>query len=265
MKLGFIGCGNMAQAIIKGIIDSKLLPKEDIIASDNFEPCLDKAEELLGIQTTIDNKKIVEDCEIVILAIKPQGYFEIIKEISPSTSKDTIIVTIAPGITLASLEKAFSKEIKIIRTMPNTPSIVREGMTAICYNSLVEDNEVNKVKELFEAVGAVEIVPEDLMDVVVAASGSSPAYVFMFIEAMADAAVLLGMDRKQAYRFASQAVMGSAKMLIETGKHPAELKDMVCSPAGATIEAVKTLESCELRSSVIKAMVNCANRSKSIT
>ncbi len=149
--------------------------------------------------------------------------------------------------------------------MPNTPALVGEGMSALCKNSNVTDEELNMIKALFESFGEAEIVSEYLMDTVTGISGSSPAYVFMFIEAMADAAVLAGMPRQQAYKFASQAVMGSAKMVLETGKHPGELKDMVCSPAGTTIEAVKVLEEEGFRAAVIKSIVACIDKSKDMS
>ena len=153
---------------------------------------------------------------------------------------------------------------KIVRTMPNTPALVGEGMTAACVNPYVTEEEKDYAQKILESFGKVEIVPEHLIDAVVAVSGSSPAYVFMFIEAMADAAVAEGMPRAQAYQFAAQAVYGSAKMVMETGKHPGELKDMVCSPAGTTIEAVRVLEERGFRSAVIEAMKACADVSRNM-
>ncbi|MBF4675588.1 pyrroline-5-carboxylate reductase, partial [Clostridioides difficile] len=176
-----------------------------------------------------------------------------------------IIVSIAAGKTIESLESFIGSDKKIVRVMPNTPALVGEGMSALCKNSNVTDEELNMIKALFESFGEAEIVSEYLMDTVTGISGSSPAYVFMFIEAMADAAVLAGMPRQQAYKFASQAVMGSAKMVLETGKHPGELKDMVCSPAGTTIEAVKVLEEEGFRAAVIKSIVACIDKSKDMS
>lgn len=151
---------------------------------------------------------------------------------------------------------------KIVRTMPNTPALVGEGITGVCHNDLVTKEELEYVCHILNGFGKAEVVPERLMDVVVSVSGSSPAYVFMFIEAMADAAVADGMPRPQAYKFAAQAVLGSAKMVLETGKHPGELKDMVCSPGGTTIEAVRVLEQKGFRSAVFEAMKVCAEKSK---
>ena len=235
MKLGFVGTGNMASAIMGGIIDKKVIPAEEIIGSDLSAPGRERAKEQFGIHVTGSNQEVVEKAEVVILAVKPQFYEDVITKIRDSVREDQIIITIAPGKTLAWLSEKFGKTVKIVRTMPNTPAMVGEGMTAACPNEHMTEEETAYVKTLLESFSRVEIVPERLMDVVVSVSGSSPAYVFVLIEAMADAAVSGGMPRAQAYQFAAQAVLGSAKMVLETGRHPGELKDMVCSPAGTTI------------------------------
>lgn len=264
MKLGFVGTGNMASAIMGGIIDKKVIPAEEIIGSDLSAPGRERAKEQFGIQVTGSNQEVVEKAEVVILAVKPQFYEDVITEIRDSVREDQIIITIAPGKTLAWLSEKFGKTVKIVRTMPNTPAMVGEGMTAACPNKHMTEEETDYVKTLLESFSRVEIVPERLMDVVVSVSGSSPAYVFVLIEAMADAAVSGGMPRAQAYQFAAQAVLGSAKMVLETGRHPGELKDMVCSPAGTTIEAVRTLEERGFRSAVIEAMKVCEEISRSL-
>ena len=230
MKLGFVGTGNMASAIMGGIIDKKVIPAEEIIGSDLSAPGRERAKEQFGIHVTGSNQEVVEKAEVVILAVKPQFYEDVITKIRDSVREDQIIITIAPGKTLAWLSEKFGKTVKIVRTMPNTPAMVGEGMTAACPNEHMTEEETAYVKTLLESFSRVEIVPERLMDVVVSVSGSSPAYVFVLIEAMADAAVSGGMPRAQAYQFAAQAVLGSAKMVLETGRHPGELKDMVCSP-----------------------------------
>ncbi len=263
-KLGFIGCGNMAKAIMGGIIGKGMLKPEEIIASDTYRPMLLGAQEKYGICITDSNLDVVNDCEMLLLAVKPQYYESVIKEVTEAVRPEQIIITIAPGKTLAWLEEKFGKDVKIVRLMPNTPAMVQEGMTAAVPNARITKEELAQVLALLESFGKVEVVSEHLMDVVTSVSGSSPAYVFMFIEAMADAAVADGMPRAQAYKFAAQAVMGSAKMVLETGKHPGELKDMVCSPAGTTIEAVRVLEAKGLRSAVIEAMKVCAQKSASM-
>lgn len=264
MKLGFIGCGNMASAIMGGIISNGLMKAEEMIGADVFAPSREKAKTTLGIQIAESNKEVVEKTDSFVLSIKPQFYEEVINEIKDYVKEDQLIITLAPGKTVAWLEEKFGKSVKLIRTMPNTPAMVQEGMTAVCPNGNVTPEELDYVLNLLRAFGEAEVVPEKLIDAVVAVSGSSPAYVFMMIEAMADAAVAEGMPRVQAYKFAAKAVMGSAKMVLETGKHPGELKDMVCSPGGTTIEAVKVLEETGFRGSVMQAMEVCAEKSRNM-
>lgn len=264
MKLGFIGTGNMATAMMGGIIQQGQIKAEEMIGSDVSEEGRNRIKEAYGICVTADNKAVAQTADKIVLSVKPQFYPAVIAEIKDCIREDQIVITIAPGKTLAWLEEQFGKRVKIVRTMPNTPAMVGEGMTAACANEAVTKGELEEVLELLNAFGKTEVVSEHLMDVVVSTSGSSPAYVFMFIEAMADAAVADGMARAQAYKFAAQAVLGSAKMVLETGKHPGELKDMVCSPGGTTIEAVRVLEEKGFRSSVIEAMKACAEMSKNM-
>ena len=263
MKLGFIGTGNMAGAIMGGIIKNGVLKPEEIIGSDILEAGREKVHSLYGICVTDDNKEAAK-AEIVVLSVKPQYYEQTIAQIRDEITDEQVIVTLAPGKTLEWLQGQFGKDVKIVRTMPNTPAMVGAGMTTACANALVTKEELEKVLTILRSFGEVEVVSEHLIDAVVSASGSSPAYVFMMIEAMADAAVADGMPRPQAYKFAAQAVMGSAKMVLETGKHPGELKDMVCSPAGTTIEAVQVLEERGFRSAIIEAMRVCAEKSRNM-
>ena len=264
MKLGFIGCGNMASAIMGGILKNGLMEASDIIGADVFAPSREKVKDSLGIQIAENNRQVVEQAEAFVLSVKPQFYAEVIAEIKDLVREDQLVITLAPGKTLAWLESQFEKPVKIIRTMPNTPAMILEGMTAACPNAYVSDEELEYACTILRSFGEVEVVPEKMIDAVVAVSGRSPAYVYMMIEAMADAAVAEGMPRSQAYKFAAKAVMGSAKMVLKTGKHPGELKAMVCSPAGTTIEAVKVLEATGFRSSLMQAMEVCAEKSRSL-
>lgn len=264
MKLGFIGTGNMAAAIMGGIIKEGIFKPEEIIGSDISQEGRERVRAAYGINVTADNREAASKAEVLVLSVKPQFYEETIREIRDCVKEEQIVITIAPGKTLAWLEERFGKPVKIIRTMPNTPALVGEGMTAACPNQYVTKEEKTYAIKILSAFGKVEVVAEHLIDAVVAVSGSSPAYVFMFIEAMADAAVAEGMPRSQAYRFAAQAVLGSAKMVLETGNHPGALKDMVCSPGGTTIEAVRILEKNGFRSSVIEAMKACAQVSRNL-
>lgn len=262
MKLGFIGCGNMASAMINGILKDGLFKKEEIIVSNLTEDGSRRSKEKLGVETTLSNRKVAECADVIVLAVKPQFYEEVIAEIKDLLTTETIIVGIAPGKTLEWLEEKCGIPLKVVRMMPNTPALVGEGMTGICANDRVTGKELEMIRKITDSFGKTEVVPERLMDAVGAVSGSSPAYIFMVIEAMADAAVAQGMPRKQAYAFAAQAVLGSAKMVLETGMHPGELKDMVCSPAGTTIEGVRTLERLGLRSAMYEALNACAEKGK---
>ena len=191
-------------------------------------------------------------------------FASVIPEIKDEVNADALVISIAAGKTMMQIEQAFGRKLKLVRCMPNTPAMVGEGCSGVCRNELVSDEEMEICMKLLSSFGIAEEIPEKLIDAVGAVSGSSPAYVFMFIEAMADAAVAGGMPRQQAYKFAAQAVLGSAKMVLETGKHPGELKDMVCSPAGTTIQAVRVLEEKGMRSAVIEAMMKCLDISRNM-
>lgn len=260
-KIGFIGAGNMASAMIGGIVNSKLINSLNIIASDKIDETLNGVKERFNINVTKDSKEVVKFSDIIIVAVKPNVYDMVLEEVKEYINDKKIIVTIAAGKSIKNVEDVIGQDKKIIRTMPNTPALVNEGMSALCHNKNIEGNELEEVKSIFDSFGKSEVVNEDLIDAVIGVSGSSPAYVFMFIEAMSDCAVSYGMTRQQAYKFAAQAVMGSAKMVLESDKHPGELKDRVCSPGGTTIEAVKTLEIEGIRSSVIKGMEACIKKS----
>lgn len=261
-NIGFIGCGNMASAMIKGIVKSGLVNSQDIMASNPSEGKLIKIKEETDIVTTQDNKEIAKFSDVLILSVKPNKYKDVIEEIKNYIKQDTIIVTIAAGISIEKVEEYFEWDIKVVRTMPNTPALVGEGMSALCKNDNVDEEDMKIVKEIFECFGKVEVFEEKDIDTIIGLTGSSPAYVYMFIEALADGAVLKGLPRGKAYKLAAQAVYGSAKMVLETGKHPGELKDDVCSPGGTTIEAVYSLEKSGFRASIIEAMEKCIEKAK---
>lgn len=266
MKIGFIGLGNMATAMIGGIIKNGIVQAADILGSDGFPASVERAVNNLGIMAMDNNTATAQNADVLVLSVKPQVYETVITEIKQSVKKDTIVISIAPGKTMSWVSDlfGFGKDAKLVRCMPNTPALVGEGCTGVCFSAGVNDEEKETVMNILNSFGKAFEVPEHLMDTVVGVSGSSPAYVFMFIEAMADAAVADGMPRNQAYKFAAQAVYGSAKMVLETGKHPAELKDMVCSPGGTTIEAVRVLEEKGFRSAVVEAQKACVSKSKSM-
>lgn len=263
--IGFIGAGNMGQAMAGGILSSGIVKAENIIFSDVSQENLKKAYKKYGIKTSNSNILTASMSNFIILSVKPNMYQNVIDEIKDYIKPETVIITIAAGITLEKLKVMFGKNVKIVRTMPNTPAMVGEGMTAVIPNEFVTEEELKEVMDILNSFGKAEIIEEKLIDAVIAVSGSSPAYVYMMIEAMADAGVSGGMSREKVYKFAAQAVLGSAKMVLETGIHPGELKDMVCSPGGTTIEAVATLEEKGFRNAIIKAMKVCEEKSKEMS
>lgn len=263
--IGFIGGGNMASAMIGGILKSGLAAKEQIIATAKTTKTTDSLSERFGISASTDNTAAAKQSDILFLAVKPYLFEEIIVEIKDYVRPETLIISIAAGQTLEKIEHVFEKNIKLVRAMPNTPALVGEAMSALCSNQNVTEDDLSDAKAIFNSFGKCEVVPESMMDTVIGVSGSSPAYVYMFIEAMADAAVADGMTRAQSYKFAAQAVLGTAKMVLETETHPGALKDAVCSPGGTTIEAVAMLEQLGLRSTVINAQRACVQKSRDMT
>ena len=254
-KIGFIGCGNMGKAILGGLIASGQVQPGQIWV---YTPSPDKVAALhdqYGINAAQSAQEVAQVADIVFGAVKPGVMVKVLSDVASSLNKDSLVVSIA----------ALGHDRKIVRAMPNTPSLVNAGMTSVTPNALVSAEETAEILTIFRCFGQAEIIAEPMIHPVVGVSGSAPAYVFMFIEAMADAAVLGGMPRAQAYKFAAQAVMGSAKMVLESGEHPGTLKDMVCSPGGTTIEAVRVLEEKGFRSAVIEAMVKCMEKSEKLS
>jgi pyrroline-5-carboxylate reductase len=263
--IGFIGSGNMGSAIIGGMLSSGLVSPSNITASDISSTALDNLEKKFHIHTTMSNIDTASISDILFLSVKPNIYPIIIKEIKDHLKKDVILVAIAAGQSISHIEALFNKDIKLAKVMPNTPALVGEGMAAVSPNKNLTPEDIQDVLDIFKSIGKAEVVGEHLMDVVTGISGSSPAYVYMFIEAMADAAVSEGMPRAQAYEFSAQAVLGAAKMVLETKEQPGALKDQVCSPGGTTIAAVCELERTGMRSSVISAVRSCINKSREMS
>ena len=261
MTIGFIGLGNMAKALIGGIISKGIFDPQDIIGSDPNEAARDKAEKKFRIQVRDANADVAKEADVILLAVKPQFLKVAIADIMDEVDSSKLIISIAAGKTLEWISNEFEKEVKIVRVMPNTPALVGEGCAAVCPNSLCSDDDLNIALDILRSCGSANVVPENMMDVVTGVSGSSPAYIYMLIEAMADGAVLAGMPRSQAYKFAAQSVLGSAKMVLESGIHPGELKDAVCSPGGTTIEGVATLERLGFRDAIISAEKACVDKS----
>lgn len=252
----------MGSAIIGGIVTSGLAAAGQITVSAHTQATLDRLSKAYGVNTTLDNRLVAQRSDIIFLSVKPYLYEDVIEEIRDVVDEEKLVVAIAAGISLSRLDDYFGRPVKIIRAMPNTPAMVRQAMSAIAPNENVTKEELMAVTSIFESFGRAEVVPESLLDAVTGVSGSSPSYVYLFLEAMADAAVAEGMPRAQAYKFAAQAVLGAATMALETGEHPGALKDAVCSPGGTTIEAVAKLEETGFRNSVISAVRCCVAKSK---
>lgn len=263
--IGCIGSGNMGSAMIGGIVKAGIIDADHIYVADINEENLTRMKESYGVHTLRKNTELAKVCDIIVLAVKPYLYPTVIDEIKTVVKPDVLIVVIAAGQSSHAVAKRFERDVKVVKVMPNTPALVNAGMSAIAPAGNVSKEETEEILAIFNSFGKSELVSESLMDAVTAVSGSSPAYVYMMIEAMADAAVAEGMPRAQAYTFAAQAVLGSAKMVLETGKHPGELKDMVCSPGGTTIVAVEKLEETGFRSSIMQAMKACVDMSRKMS
>ncbi|MGA1862898.1 pyrroline-5-carboxylate reductase [Deferribacter thermophilus] len=264
-KIGFIGSGNMATALIKGILKSGLIKPEDVYASDINIEKLDSLRNEFGINTIFkDNASLVTKVDIIVLAIKPQIFDKILKEIDHVVDDSKLLISIAAGISTDYIETTIGKELRVIRAMPNTPALVLEGATAICPGAHANEDDIRLALEIFKAVGKVVVVDETQMDAVTGLSGSGPAYIFMIIEALSDAGVKMGLSREVALKLSAQTVLGSAKLLLETGMHPGRLKDMVTSPGGTAIAGLHTLEQGGLRTTLINAVESATNRSKEL-
>lgn len=265
-NITFIGAGNMAKAMIGGMISSGVAQPEQITASNPSAPKLETLQQEFGIHIMQnDNVTAAANADIVVLSVKPYVYESVIAEIRDAIKSDTIVIIIGAGQTISANEIRFGKPVKLARSMPNTPALVGEAMSAVCFNASMTPTDQEIVLEIFNSFGKTEVVSESLMDTVTGVSGSSPAYVYLFIEAMADAAVLHGMPRAQAYTFAAQSVLGAAKMVLETNLHPGILKDNVCSPGGTTIEAVASLERQGMRGVILDAIDACIKKSKEMS
>lgn len=262
MKIGFIGLGNMATAMIGGIIGKGLYQRDELIGSAKTAETAQRVAKRYGIETYTDNQKVAACADVLVLAVKPVFLPEVIAEIRDSIDSSKLVISIAAGKSIEWLEDQFGKPLRLVRCMPNTPALVGEACTCVCLKEDITQADSKFVIRLMESFGTASVLPERLIDAFTGVAGSSPAYVFLFLEAMADAAVCSGIPRKQAYEFAAQSVLGSAKLMLQTGMHPGELKDMVCSPGGTTIEAVKVLEEKGMRAAVIDAVEACVNKSK---
>ena len=262
-KVGFVGLGNMGYAISKGLLKS--LDSKDIAFYDVDAEKSKAVSDELGIVLCSDNIEIARNSKYVVLAVKPQIYDICIGQIKNDLNPKSVVISIAPGITIDRLKESLGRDTKVVRVMPNTPCLVNEGMSVLSFSDdKFSDEEIKDIEGIFSSCGEIETIEEKYMDAIVPISGSSPAYIYMMIEALADGGVNLGLPRKLSYKLAAQTVLGSAKMVLETGSHPAELKDAVCSPGGTTIAAVRSLEKTGFRSSIIEAMSEAYDKTQKL-
>ncbi len=262
--LCFIGGGQMAEALIKGILKKGILTEKDIFCSEPLDERRQYLEKQYSIKTFSDNCEAIKDANAILLAVKPQVIDAVLKELSAAISKKHLIISIAAGVSLKKLEKLLGEKRRIIRVMPNTPALVLEGAAAISKGTFSSKEDLDAALELFSWVGKAVEVPESLMDAVTGLSGSGPAYCFLFIEALIQAGIREGLPRPTATLLAIQTVLGSAKMCIETKRHPAELISMVTSPGGTTIHGLYELERSGVSGIVMDAVRSATKRSKEL-
>jgi pyrroline-5-carboxylate reductase len=262
--LGFIGGGQMAEALIKGLLSRGLLRSNQINVFDLSEHRRDHLKKSFGINITKGNQEAVRASDIIIMAVKPQSMSIVLEDVRQVVTGDHIIVSIAAGITIAYLEKRLAEGTRVVRVMPNTPSLVQAGAAALCRGTVASSDDLDQVRKLLEAVGKTVIVPEALMDAVTGLSGSGPAYIFAVIEGLIDAGVREGLARDVAQDLVIQTVLGAAVMCQNTGKHPAELTAMVASPGGTTIAGLHVLERAALRGILMDAVKAATERSREL-
>ncbi|NLP17828.1 MAG: pyrroline-5-carboxylate reductase [Firmicutes bacterium] len=260
-RLGFIGAGAMGSALMKGVLERGILPAAQVYVSDPDGERVKLLVSQLGINSVQGNEELVKEVDVVVLAVKPQIITTVLEELKGKWSSSQLVISIAAGITLGKLEGLLG-DIPVARVMPNTPCLVGAGAAGIALGGFATPEHGQLAQEIFAAVGEAFLLPEELLDAVTGLSGSGPAYCYLFIEALADAGVREGLPRKVAQRLAAMTLKGSAQMVLDTNKHPGELKDMVTSPAGTTIEAVSFLEDRAFRGTVMAAVRNAARRSR---
>lgn len=263
-SIGFIGGGTMAEAIMRGITAGGLVDAAAVYATDVSEKRCGHLRDTLGIGIFSTNAELVQKVDIIFLAVKPQIIDTVLQEIGPRLQSSQLVVSIAAGVATPTLEKHLSEPVPVVRVMPNTPVLVREGATAVTLGRFAAREHEELVMELFGAVGRTVAIQEELMDAVTGLSGSGPAYICLIIEALADGGVRMGLSRSTALTLAAQTLLGTAKLLLETGQHPGVLKDMVTSPGGTTIAGVHALEEGGLRASLINGVAAAAERSREL-
>jgi len=263
-QIGIIGGGKMGGVLIQGMVSQNILAPADIIVADVDFSRLEELRRSYGVNVTEDSREAAKKAQIVILAVKPQMMDEVLSALAGTITAAKLVISIAAGIPIEFIEKRLKKGVHIIRTMPNTPALVGEGVTALAAGPLVTEGEWTTARQIFDAVGSTVVVKEDVMDAVTGLSGSGPAYGFMIIEALADGGVQMGLSRDVALKLAAQTLLGAAKLVLTGDKHTGQLKDMVTSPGGTTIAGLRALEDGKLRSTLMSAVEAATLRSREL-
>ena len=264
LTIGFLGAGKMATALAKGFIKGGLATPKQVIASDPMESARNYFAKETGAKVTKSNGEVARFAHILVLAVKPGNVSELLQELGGVLTEKQLLISIAAGVTIATLEQGLAAGARVIRVMPNTPALVGSSATAFALGTAAQIDDANLAEKLFSSVGVVVQLKESLLDAVTGLSGSGPAYVYLMIEALSDGGVAAGLPREVATRLAAQTVLGSAKMVLETGQHPGVLKDMVTSPGGTTIEGLHELEKGKVRGAIINAVRAAAEKSKKL-
>jgi pyrroline-5-carboxylate reductase len=260
----FLGSGNMAEALVKGLLRAEMATSSEIVCSDRNEERCSFFAQRYGVRSTRSNREAVQASEIVVLSVKPQVMNRLLDEIAPVLDASKLVISIAAGVPIAAIERKVGHGVRIVRTMPNTPALVGAGATALVAGEHATDDDLKQARALFDAIGKTVVVDEPLLDAVTGLSGSGPAYIFLIIEALSDAGVKVGLPRVIAQELAAQTVLGSAKLLLETGEHPGRLKDQVTSPGGTAIAGLHTLEAGGLRTTLMNAVEVATQRSREL-
>src|SRR5689334_7274300 len=263
-KIAVIGAGKLGEALITGMIDAGIVRKEQFIATAAHRERLDQIGKKIGVATTLSNSEAVRKAHFVLLCVKPQVVEDVLRQISDDLTEKHLLISVAASVTTRFMENALNKTVPVIRTMPNTPCLIRQGMTALAPGTHATSEHMAQARKMFDAIGATLILDEKHMDAVTGLSASGPAFVYIIIESFAEAGVKVGLPREAATQLAAQMVLGASSMVLETGEHPAKLKDIVTTPAGCTIDGILELEDGGLRVTLIKAVVRATHRAKEL-
>ncbi|HCF56554.1 MAG TPA: pyrroline-5-carboxylate reductase [Myxococcales bacterium] len=263
-KITFIGAGNMAEAMVRGLLHAGAAAAGDITASVRREEQIELFSKTFGVNTTANNLEAAQSADVIVLSIKPQAMSLVLDEIASAIGPGKLVISIAAGVPIAALERKLGRGAHIVRAMPNTPALVAAGATALACGEHATEADLQVARALFDSVGITVVVEESLLDAVTGLSGSGPAYVFLIIEALSDAGVKVGLPRHTAQKLAAQTVLGAAKLQIETRVHPGQLKDMVTSPGGTAIAGLHTLEAGGLRTTLINAVETATKRASEL-